>query len=813
MSKIIKIASIILLVLFLGSTAFELMTIKNEESSSFKNNQVLSFIDTDTDLVEKNSPLFAIQQEDESPSYSYAFDTKFKTNSSRYYPGESVVINSTSSSNGFNGTATFSLTTPLDEDVFAFERDASRVFFDDPAFENESVSDWENHTTNAFANIEVESGRLNLTTNTDSSIAIASYNKYLDIVGSFDITLNYAIQETDEKSNLTFSHWNGTNYESLNLTIPEDYGITNYQLVSEKITINNTVDAPNGLFFFNLTGSEAKWLLKPLLLSYSIDRLDLTTGEEGSIDQIWVHGVPGEILSRENLSISYNVSTTVGEMAAFTHFEIQLPENNLYLGDWLFKLVIIPIDQSENELPRIDYIIPIRVTDNITFSPVRQFLLRGTNSTTNFPIYEDETNITTIYSPGDNITLIGQISSNSTGTLFNSEYFSDLNGELLSNTTGTANLELLWGNSTDELGAESSLRSNNPLAQDLAHGNFSDLSDELKTNTSWLVNYRIPKRGIYGSAAQELILSFPSFITINASNNVIYGDDFDLVIDLNPITIKFIVNITSETLPFNRDWIITEFMEGEISLKSMHYNNTNLTSIYNEENRTINWELDIPFDDLSLSIYLIEENTNAEKAQELDVNLISDKYIFSGKLDSNLDTSKTYELHVQWIAPKDVNDDSIANLEFTSGNIEAIYPIRGTLTVELPFDEINVIRGRNLRIDFNISIDQLNREATGLNLYAVLGNSVTKTLIYEQDGTYSILETISFDTSLDRHTFTIYKESTNEVIGTISFNVLQEPASNVETKVPDIYTVFGSIIAIIIIAGFILGIIQVRPKN
>lgn len=765
-----------------------------------------------------------VLQEDEQPTYEYKFDTEFTTNASEYRPGDLALVNSTASINGINGSVAWKLLTPLKEKVQDFGMDASYVFFDDPNFQNSSVSDWNNNTANPFDAVTIQkasaSNALNLTTTDDTSVSVVESNIYDDINGTFDLSFYYSVPAgSDGKNNLTFSYFNGTQWVTENVTLPTAFN-TQFanQFKLENIRIDSKANPSEPTLRFNLTHSKAQWLIRPLSISYAEPEIDLSDGETktGTLEQIWVHGTSlgAQNHYRELVPVTYNISSpTTAAANAWANFEIPLPSQHVYLGDWLFDLMVTPVDQDGDELTAMHYFVPIRVTQDIEFNVEKLFVLRGLNATTDEPMFEEE-NGQKVFSPTDNITLVGSLQTNTTNEWLNAAYFSTLDGNILANSTGKSNIDLLWGNGTDdELGKESQLVGLNQEGETIAHGNGTSFNNTaLYANTTWFLNYRIPNRGLFGEVDLELVLSFPSEVTTTGSNNNTYSEDYNISVSLDPITVQFLLNISEQNMPFDRTWVITEFMEGNFEVQTWHANQSLLNTTYAHENRTLDLEIAIPLEDLDLSVFVTKVGESTI-AQEFALNLINEIFVFSGSLSANLDTKSNYELKIRWLDAEGTPEEVVT---FKNGENVLTYPVRGTVTIELPTTKPVFRAGENVLIEFNLSIDQLNGKLTaGLQLYAQLDQSSINSLVIEEDGTYKVLETLDRNTTLGEHVFSIYKSSTNEKLGEITFNVLAPTVNpnDVQEVIPDYLIVVGSVLGLIVLATFGLGFVFVISRK
>ena len=93
-------------------------------------------------------------------------ETNLTTDKEKYNPGESVTITADSKYNDMNGSLEWRLESPIGEIPFDFYSDLQKVF-QDPNFNNLSIPDWTNGSTEPFDFVESTSGYLNLTATAD----------------------------------------------------------------------------------------------------------------------------------------------------------------------------------------------------------------------------------------------------------------------------------------------------------------------------------------------------------------------------------------------------------------------------------------------------------------------------------------------------------------------------------------------------------------------------------------------------------------------------------------------------------------------
>lgn len=725
------------------------------------------------------------------------YSTQAKTNKSEYRPGDVVEINTTSNSQlGINGSVSWSLKSPLNENAVSFSNDASSVFFDDPELKNNSVIDWNNVN---FADVStfqlIQEVWLNITTADATKNASLSYNRYNDIEGKFDLSFEYKMDFSDNNANLTFSYWNGSQWNSVELqnkTTPTLFSLTGIFL--------NSKTMPSSLFKFNLNMSKASWNIKALKILYDYDNIQLLdknglpdqTEKSDVLENIWVHGPQSQF--RDIISVNYHVLSSSSN--SYANFVFSLPDNNLYFGDWQFTIIVNPFNDSSTNLPSHNFVIPVRITEDLFFNVSKEYVYRGINSTTNNPIFNDETGITNVFSPTDNISLVGKLASVNDQSL-DDAYFTNVTGYVLLNSTGVANLDLVWGKQADS--SLVGFNGGNSIYDTVIK---NKLPSGINNSQYWLMNYNVPNRGLYGDVNRSLFLTFPSLIKFNDTNNQTISDDYVLKVPLDPIKVKFDLNVstTLDNLPFDRTWYLTEVMEGSFSVNTWRYDTDAL--ITGPAGSTYNWQLSFPLSDLDLSIGL-NDNVSEGFNQLFNLNLFNGKFYFSGSLDPNLKTNVNYFLQLKWNTPK---EDKLTNIKLLSGNSLA-YLISGTFTVQLPNELIVIHVGKSASITFNISLDQLNNKLVhGLKLKAEISNVSLPLNIIEKNGHYEIL--VSIPDNFQSGKYNLIISNDGEQIGTLELEILPSAINNQDVKiaVPDLYTYIGLAMVLVALLGFFAGI-------
>lgn len=802
-----KLVSLLLISALVATSVFMMnsssLALTSYEYKSNSVSQVNHASTQSSDQLNSVSKLSAVSQE-RTVSYPNLQST-FTSNQSEYQPGQAVTITGDTSNAGLNGSLTWSLVTPMNEQVFSTNKSAGSIFFSDPLLQvNTSVNDWVAQGS-APAPV-VNNGLLNLTA-TSGPAKFSYANAYKDIKGTFDFQFKYFRNSTLDNNNMTVSYFNGTNFQSFNLNATTSNSVVSVTQTLTLDTTNSSVLYPLNITLLGTTD----FVFYPISVNYDLPSVDLTDGNpvhSGTLENVWVHGSSNK--QRDIIDMNYYINNSVSFSNSTLSFNFTLPTSQLYMGEWQFNLIVTPVDSNNNKLVDHVFIVPLLVKYNVYFDLQRQFIYRGVNETDSTSIYKDETNSTTVYSPSDKIVFVGQLFTNVTGREnLDSNYFNTLNGSLVSQTFVKGTQSYNW---TDNQFTSFS----DPNEFQTTGFNTTLLPGTLQNNYTWIIGTTIPNRGIYSQVNETLNLNFKSDITTTVNNETFSADYLDQV-NLRPINVKFDLNVTSYEIPFTRTYFITEFFEGNFTVNTYHYNLTALQPLNSAVNQSYSWQLNIPKSDLLFSVYL-QNNATGVLEQNLTTSLLNDgqTFYFSGTLSSNLNTQDVYHLGINWLNPKYSNEKSVHEIEFKPQS-KIYYSIKGTLTLQVPLTIIQFRQGDNLILNFNVTIDQLNnRPALGLNLTAQMSNSTTlHPMIIENGVNFIMIMNLPDNVPIGYYTINIYKQSTNTFLGSIQIKIIPHEVNQYDesTTVPIYYSIFGAVLAIIVLLGFFVQIMRFRKGS
>jgi hypothetical protein len=722
-------------------------------------------------------------------------------NGTSFKPGDIVDIHTVADTSKVNGSVDWRLESPLespnirdaglDEVPFDFVRDVTSYFFADPDFQNnETLEDWYNHTTSAFDVVSINStlGELNLTRETgNNNEAILHYNKSI-YPGSYLIQFDFKnITGADQ---LNFSYYNG-GWVNVSLETSTNDWVNDFSQVIE-LSANST---DNDVFRFHLssnaTDSESTWLIRTLAIRYNFDKISISPNlQSGNISQQWQHRD-----FTETINSTYNIvkdeSTSISDLA----ITIKLPVHSLYFGDWIFELIVTRKDPDAIDLDPVIYNTTITIQEDLNIGIASMYMKRGVNTTddANTPIYENETGLVEVFSPGDRVVEIFNLTYSSSPEMFNTTYY-NLNGFLI-NSWNNSYESLNWGQAVEESG----IYGYNINAADLASGNFNNT--DYNSSLYYCIRHDIPLRGIYGEVSRILNITFPSYnqrtVQVGDNEEVQLSTPLSINVSLSPITIKYRINITEESLPFSRQYMTTEMVEGNFTVGIWHYNQT-LETLYSDEgNRSISFSLIIPPNDLRFEIFLNQSD------QKSKISFSSSNYVFRWRtyLSPNLDTRKQFEIRVDWLDARDFGDES--TLEFIERR--ASYELIGGLRIELANNDFEVRRFEDLSFNFTVILEETNKTIKDLLLHGEIDDLDWKINIQDNNGLYTCSITIDALFPVGEHEIRIIKSSTDEELAIVSFTVDNEIPENpivLENTLLSLVgvTTFGLILLVFLVA-------------
>lgn len=539
---------------------------------------------------------------------------------------------------------------------------------------------------------------------------------------------------------LIFSYWGnvGNGNEWVNTTLTS--GIHEWDSVLYDVELGTSAPPIGKTFRFILEdGSDltnittAYWGIDNIAVNFATKPAQATSISQqrtlGQVNSTWFHRG-----YRENLTSQFNIKAETPDETGYADshatISLQLPSHQLYFGSWIFVFKIHQEDDQAIPITPVRLInLSFMVEDAMNFVIQDTFLLRGsTNQTINnasvfTEYFEQETSVSVI-SPGDNVTLLGFLEANSTP----SEWY-DLDFLKI----GSLETEYLWQNPIQ--GEENitwtifGFIANDEEAQTLLDGNFSS---PLANKTTLGLNFQVPKRGIFGNISG--VLSF-LLIANNSRPGGVGGTALTVDVSVTLPLVKFDVNVTAEILPINPEYVLTDYIDGNISLEFLNVRD-NLEDDF--PNRNITSKIGIPIEDLRISIFLDDlNNTPAiiEPTQRFHFNTIGQKILWLDQIDPHL-TLGFYSLKIRWETPFILNITDQAFLPIS----EVVFELKGSLTVQWSVPDFQIEQGEQTTVNFSVLLEDNDRLLGGLRLVGLIesSSSLGNLVVYEESGVYKI---------------------------------------------------------------------------
>ncbi|MHA2225508.1 MAG: hypothetical protein ACXAC8_09910 [Candidatus Hodarchaeales archaeon] len=524
----------------------------------------------------------------------------------------------------------------------------------------------------------------------------------------------------------------------------------------------------------------------------------------GGLNSTWIHSG-----TRENLSSTFDIHVDDPENAtAPSHCEatitVQLPKYNLYFGSWIFVFLIHPIDSSLDPLLTKAINISFTIEDKMNYVIQDVFMLRGSTNVTEgntsvfTEYFEQETNIEYI-SPGDNLTVLGFLESNSTlGKYYDLDL---LQTGLMSSPLLEIRWESNWPSRENISWSEFGFISYNIDGKTILDGNFSS---PLSNSSTLGLNFKIPIRGIYGDLSANLTFSLTG---TNTKPNGEGGDSLSITIPLDLPTVKFQINVTEENIPA-ANYYLSEYFNGNVSIQFLNFI-SNLSTIY--PSRNITSTISIPMTDIYTTAFLDNvDSSEIEVSQVLPTHFIGNTILWLDKVDPHR-IPGTYKFLIRWETPfkQNILEDSYLNI--TDHSII----IQGTLSI--PSKTYEIFQGESKTINFSVLLTETEKKIGGLNLIGVHKKDIVDNQtygdlsVYEEEGVYKI-DLFAEYSSQANYTYTIeiFISGRDPAIGEVSYKVISSSIS--ETEVPNPFNnvvEIGSII-LFLLAGIAIILVMYR---
>ncbi len=647
-----------------------------------------------------------------------------------------------------------------------------------------------------------------------NSTANGTYTGYFD-----DVTISIA-----PPSALEFQYYNGTNWVNL----------TGFQTTTHKwnrfqatIRLNSTTSPANGTIFALVLPDEStnpndptvSWLLDNFTfvkITPPIGRLSAATEVvRGSVNATRIFHVDNQVKNETLVSFYEYLFTEIeGKPTVSVNITLTLPREQVYYGPHALDVIFYPnitgqeVVTSPVVLSHLVYIV-----DEFRFEPLKYYALRGSvdftyndtqtnqNITIQQVFYEEEPE--KLFSPGDNVTIIGFIIPKSPEKLFNKTTALDTSFYQLKDGYAKFDWQGVTENITWGTNGDSILRIFSPTAKDIAHGNFSVAFPQLSNYTKFVaMNFVIPSRGIFGSVNSTLFFDFKTTLSPNGHgfNKSVTITPYTVNISMPELEVKFRLNVTQSLVPSTSRFVPLQSIDGTFTINPLHvrddlldrYQTANITlnnGTVITVNRTIyeNITSFVPLSDLHFRMFLDATGKGNESTYDetidilIPIDRIGDKFSWFYKFSPN-DLNGTYVARISWLEAEKVNDSV---LEFVAFNKKGPNPteLPINLDYELQFTPFSTIpiavtQGDVLVINFTFIIQELGEQfyIPGIKLNARLDNNDSFELpVAENNGIYLItLATRSL--TVGSHIIELYHQSSGAKLATIQLTINPNPS-------------------------------------
>jgi hypothetical protein len=695
----------------------------------------------------------------------------------------------------------WTLESPTKEIVFGFQNSYNGLFLD-PSFDQENLVDWTNDGyTSAYVNT---TGSKNMLLNLTSGSGTAEIYLTKDIPLSGDFEISFLYSNETATNPLSFSYYNN-GWQNISLSGDSD---NSFDTFSDDITLSGGEPGTNKVLRFVLdapTSDFAIWLLDSFSINYNQDHVVIEPNEEtvGTVSQYWYNQGLDTLITADFETIEKVVAQTSSVNITFN-----LPQDKIYLGDWVLNIIVQTKAEDDTINPEVIYPVAIRIEDDFYFEVEETYLLRGENTTSDTSMYENETGKNTIFSPTDNISYIGLLYYNSSSYPINSSYYSQIQG-FLSHTFTSELLNLSWG--IDD--GYSYFRYSNNEALDVAHGNLTGLTLTEDISNYFVINTKIPERGIFGSVTKELQLFFPTEQEVTIINETI-TEPINYIYSMPEITVKYRITLENEKLPQAEAYYLLDTISGQYRITTQHYN-TSLLAVYTETNREFDLSINIPFEDMELELQfyssdlgVIEYSEFRELREEMFVYW---KYTISPRTD----VSKQYSLRLKWLNAELNSDEDLMFVKHESGNVNFNIKVVGAFDVFLSQDVKKVYQYEEVEFKFSVVLDHNNLELVEVPLYALLDDEAgsSKVIIGYEGSQYRLVYSPDEAVAPGYHTLAIYTEL-GYYLGSVTIEVQpkQTTPGSITYINPILVDLIGLIGLAVVMASFALGLLVVLRK-
>ncbi|MHA2102432.1 MAG: hypothetical protein ACW981_03340 [Candidatus Hodarchaeales archaeon] len=461
----------------------------------------------------------------------------------------------------------------------------------------------------------------------------------------------------------------------------------------------------------------------------------------------------------------------VPQNEAYINVTLDLPLYPAELGRWRFNIQVVKNNTDTFEIKKLTvYQTEFLINNTLTFTPETYLMKRGyiMNNSELFGNYVEEfVDAGTVFSPGDNISIVGQFRY--TGT----------SNEIINSTevpiTGT--ISLIYENETINTNGKIHTL---PVTD---FNMFPNLTTVYNGNTEFfLINFQIPSVNLYGEVSIKTNVKFPG------------NQSFTQVSNFTDITVKYLLGISEKTT--TPAYYYTQRLAGSITVTPYHWNSSIFSGNQYEENN-YSRTLSIPASQLDLQVI-----TKHEGSESKFVQIQKGEYTWFW-LREHIDfdvSSGNYSIEFIWNNTGNgipfIESQAIVN---TFTNTAPIYMYTFTLEEDFGIDDLTkglvTLPNSNIKLKFKIVVPQtLISVSNDYSNYLTVGSDTGITVagtgkpqFSDTTAEYSI--EVNVAESVTDKTVSLSVTSSNssavDIAGTISFTVnssIDNPLTSTQTS-------------------------------
>ncbi len=680
-------------------------------------------------------------------------------------------------------------------------------------------------------------------------------NMTITFIGFNDTASNATYQGYADNFYLAFSvlstyqpelqYYNGTSVQKIKLNI----NTLAWQSFEQKIHIENITAVDDKFLSIVLPDLDDDGTDDPTIsvlldnfefvrITPPVGRIDTRILNSGEVNSTRVYN--SETLASEVLTSKYVFQMDSNENVSL-NITLQLPTYRVYYGVWIFELYLYRIANNGSQLNVEKLPIGLTIVDNITFNPTVRFTQRGyvnytyisnytsMENTTHFEVfYENETGPDMlVFSPGDNVTLIGPLIANTTLEALDNSYYNILNGYARFEWQGKFE-NISWGTPDSEAPSYLRVYSESSTA-DVAHGSFPS---PYNSSSYFGLNFAIPNRTIYGNVNVTIVF------TLSATNTRagIGSSKFTVNVTVEKtFTVKFKLKILKSNVPQKTKYLFADAIEGNTQILPINYKD-NLETIYNhanitlkngtviEVNRTITSNLSLNLRDIHITMFVDlnkDSSYSISNDTEMKLDVIKGNLFWYYRVDPNLRTGE-YSIYMRWDDAFYVNESqSIFYLPFNSNSIQFNFTVSGTRIIKgLPSETLDVTTGELLTVNFTVTLQEATtRILTGMKIQALIDGNRNYTFnVNEENGVYFLELVIPTTLSGGAHTVQFVVANTGDVLqGQLELNVVHTPKTSPRdfphVNENPILTGVGLIVAVVLTLAAIALVLKIGRQT